>query len=516
MNVRIGVPHRVSRPGLSLLVVSSRLKKSDTPIVSSWIASQNQNAVASSSRPPIRLDPTPDFLNPANAPLDDDDDFEAFRPQTPDLAFDVRLPGATPPATSNPVPTAAATGAARADTRNSNTTGAQLTVSNTGFQMEAIAPSFNERLARPATPAGVASPPGMFLTADARTTSGNQERRADHQGERGRGRGRGSLAGDVYEPRRPTREEEVRPLKHANAARHNYPPNRYASPRRRVPKRSPDRPFKVFDPYSFPKNQKKSPIPPLIGAVKWAITAAEEWLGVDTSGSGEGSSDTNTNSTSSTLNGKGKGPKHPNGDLEHGVGAPETVDNGAKPPHIVPNRTMRVVQPTSSSRRDFRRTRPLTSVTREAVAAETMHPADPDSRRNLELVRRIHDARTLELKLETQRVELTRERARLEEERTKFLQEKGDVEHGRPGATPVQHGAAAGSSKPQPAEHSPSVAGSAPAGHIPGHAPNEHATLSPPKASPDNRPGSDPVSPTQRQAPFDFDFNVAKGTLHVT
>lgn len=485
--------------------VSSRLKKSNSPFVPTWIASQNQNAVASSSRPPVRLDPAQDFFNPANAPFEDEE-FEAFRPRTPELLFEPSLPGAVPPALSNSAPAVAAASASRADTRNSNPQGAQPAIPSAGFQMETVSPAPNDPLGRPATPAGVSSPPGKFLTADAHITSGNQERRADHRGERGRGRGRSSLPD---EPRRPTREEEIKPLKNPNVARHHYPPNRHGSPsrgqRRRVPRRSPDRPFKVYDPYVFPKDQKKSPIPPLLGAVRWAITAAEEWLGGDTSGSGEGGSDANTGSTSSTLNGKGKEPRHPKGDLEHGQGEPLIDETGAHP-GIKSTRTTRIVQSTRAARGTVR--------TSDAVAVGTMEPNKQlDSIHNLELVQKIHQARTLELDLETQRVQITRERARLEEERAKFLKEKAEFERSRPVPTPIQpeplpeiqpRETLQGISKTFPGEYPPSIAGSAPAGHVPSRPGEVRGALSPPKASPDHRPASDPVSPTQRQSPFDF------------
>lgn len=494
--------------------VSSRLKKSNSPFVPTWIASQNQNAVASSSRPPVRLDPAQDFLNPANAPFEDEE-FEAFRPRTPELLFEPSLPGAVPPAPSDSAPAVAAASASRADTRNSNPQGAQPAIPSAGFQMETVSPAPNDPLGRPATPAGVSSPPGKFLTADAHITSGNQERRADHRGERGRGRGRSSLPD---EPRRPTREEEIKPLKNPNVARHHYPPNRHGSPsrgqRRRVPRRSPDRPFKVYDPYVFPKDQKKSPIPPLLGAVRWAITAAEEWLGGDTSGSGEGGSDANTGSTSSTLNGKGKEPRHPKGDLEHGQGEPLIDETGAHP-GIKSTRTTRIVQSTRAARGTVR--------TSDAVAVGTMEPNKQlDSIHNLELVQKIHQARTLELDLETQRVQITRERARLEEERAKFLKEKAEFERSRPVPTPIQpeplpeiqpRETLQGISKTFPGEYPPSIAGSAPAGHVPSRPGEVRGALSPPKASPDHRPASDPVSPTQRQSPFDF--NAIKGASYV-
>lgn len=301
-----------------------------------------------------------------------------------------------------------------------------------------------------------------FLTADKNLTSDNARRRAQYETERRRQHASEpgpSRQAELGAPKR-QRENEIGPIR---SPRHAHGPRRQSNNRHgRGPRRRADPLYRPTDPYAFPTGQQKSPIPPLLRAVKWAVM----WL-EDKAGGGDDEDEESGESKASSLSkGKGKQEK-PTGDA---IPMTETISRPTEKEEL----------PTTLP----------DSVKRRHAEAEAVRLAE--EQRRLELERTKDRLRRESIEVDQDYKEMQR---RLERERR-------ELEHGLPTVprtSPTQI------TRPLPTDGAES-AHTEPAG-LP-RPPVHTGALSPPTASPDLRPASDPGTPPKRRSPFKLPINL--------
>jgi hypothetical protein len=301
------------------------------------------------------------------------------------------------------------------------------------------------------------SPP-QFLTADANLTTDNAKRRAQYSTEVRRERQAGqagtSRQGEL-DRRRPQRESEIGPIRHHHGSRRK-------GGRRRA------EPYRPLDPYAFPMGMRRSPIPPFLGAVRWAVEWAEDKFGLGEESDEEG--ERSSKGSKASVDSKGKGKEKPNGDsipmTETGV----LRGNDGLPAGLPDN------------------------IIRRHAAVEAIRSAEEAEKLEWEKTRAVLRRESRELNQEFQE----REKALEEAERL-------ELEHGFPTVPRTSPTA-----PKRPIDTSDGTE-SAPAGRlpIPGLGSSTPGMLSPPKASPDNRPASDPGSPLKRHSPFFGNFPLS-------
>jgi len=295
------------------------------------------------------------------------------------------------------------------------------------------------------------SPPGdQFLTADANLTTNNYKRREQYKAELRREQ-QGGQAGTSRlaeaDPRRPQRESEIGPIRHQHGTR------RKGGRRRREL-------YRPLDPYAFPAGIARSPIPPFLGAVKWAVGWAEDKFGLGEEDEEDG--EPSSKSSKGSVGSKGKEREKPNGDLipmtETGVlrshdGLPADLPDNIKRRHAE-----------SEAIRSEEEKKKLEWETTRAVLRHESEELDRDFK--------------------------AREKARQEADRQ-------SLEHGFPTVPRTSPTAAT-----RPIDLNDGTE-SAPPGRLPTVGLGL-GKLSPPNASPDNRPASDPGSPPKRSSPFNI------------
>jgi hypothetical protein len=323
-----------------------------------------------------------------------------------------------------------------------------------------------------------------------------------------------------YDPRVPHREREIGPLRETAlaVARERYydgltnvqsPTHRSSRPQHHNRQRKPqEKPFRPQDPYAFPSDMGRSPIPPIVSGVKYAA----KWIGLL-----DRQDDDSSSSSRASRDSKGKGKAKAGNEEEHplkeriqtslGLSERPKPSRRASKPKLVTRPVPATGEPSGSQR-----------------AGEAQSPLD-------------------EVAHELDKKDMQERLAFLEEQekgRTKQEEEIGGIIH-EPGL-PAPHGtlprhvhggstttfeSAPGGALPtetkpvdektQP-ETTKSQASKGRGIEVGGH--HRSATLSPPKASPANHPASDPVSPTKRPSPFSLrgmlpDLNVIKGPSHL-
>ncbi|PVF94317.1 hypothetical protein CPB86DRAFT_765975 [Serendipita vermifera] len=314
-----------------------------------------------------------------------------------------------------------------------------------------------------------------------------------------------------YDPRIPHREREVGPLRERDAAvsrqrfydtglSHVQSPNRRSSrPHHHSRQRgSQEKPFRPQDPYAFPSDMGRSPIPPIVSGVKYAA----KWIGI----LDREDSDSRSTSSKDSKNSKGKGKEHFKPEEEYAL--KERIQSG-----------LGLYGRTKLARRS---TRPM-STTQPAPAT-----GEPSGSQQAGEVQSPLDevAQELDKKDIKERLEFL---DKLEREREQQEAKGAGHEDSHPmaphGSLPrhVQGGSTT-TFESAPAGALPTVTSPPGEGKTQPEKPNEpgkrrgierNPTLSPPKASPAQHPASDPVSPTKRPSPFSLrgilpDLNAIK------
>jgi hypothetical protein len=467
------------------------------------------------------------FLNPGNVPVETAD-FDPSRPRTPDEAWGEAEIKAL----------RTRTGDGDAASANPDANGAQAA---TGYEIRTVPPfdvdPFSplaekdpdfvpsrtigqRRQGGNANASGSASPRDkVYLTANAAKRPG-----ATAVG--GGSRGGGRLGDNTYSPQQPRREREVLPPKTrypagapghgptrntAHGGRHR-PGDRERRERQRQRQRQRElgaELYRPLDPYAYPAGRKKSPIPPFLAAVRWAVDWAENTLGL------------------APEEADGEPAENADGRLsQEGESIPMT---GRRP--AWPRRPRRGARPAGD--------RPPTSEppneTEPARRARERGEAEARTTRA--------DARRLEREIQEREQRLAVEAAERGRHRRLSVEEiREDLEHGLPvvpRTSPTRQRPRPGADIPFPAttptaEHPHEPFESAPVARVPGTLPlgvepsrrpgqaessgsgsgrpapavpekgREADTLSPPKASPGYHPASDPGSPVKHASPFNL------------
>ena len=321
---------------------------------------------------------------------------------------------------------------------------------------------------------------------------------------------------DRYSPHRPHREAEIGPMRtHRSAAgaaagSSNHRQNR--NPRRRPvgplaererrerarQRQLASEPFRPLDPYAYPVGQRKSPIPPFLRAMRWAVSWADGRFGQDEEDELE----------------RGERP----------VGAEAPGSAGVEIPM-----TRRSRSPPGDRRRRPQTIRParLNETPAQRVARER---GEGEARTTRVNARRLEkEIQEREERLAMEREELQRHRQMTDEEVREELEQALPVVP-RTSPTRAYPGSTIVGVNPR-IRHAitphPSGTESAPVGRIPGQPsagpsqqpdPNKATTvpetgkpvgtLSPPKASPASHAASDPASPVKRASPFNIGVNL--------
>jgi hypothetical protein len=323
-----------------------------------------------------------------------------------------------------------------------------------------------------------------------------------------------------YDPRVPHREREIGPLRETAlaVARERYydglpnvqsPTHRSSRPQHHNRQRKPqEKPFRPQDPYAFPSDMGRSPIPPIVSGVKYAA----KWIGLL-----DRQDDDSSSSSRESRDSKGKGRANAGNEEEYPLkeriqtglglaGRPKPARRSSKP-KLVTQPVPAIGEPSGSQR-----------------VGEAQSPLD-------------------EVVLELDKKDMQERLAFLEEqekERAKQEAETGGIIHepGLPaphGTLPRHvHGGSTTTFESAPGGALPTVTNPADENTQPdttkgqtgkgrGIEVGDHhrsATLSPPKASPAQHPASDPVSPTKRPSPFSLrgvlpDLTAIKGPSHL-
>lgn len=327
----------------------------------------------------------------------------------------------------------------------------------------------------------------------------------------------GRIAEERYSPRQPHREREIGPHRRYNPSAEAGPSNNHRNrhpPRRPGPVVERERrerahqrqlastPFRPQDPYAYPAGEKKSPIPPFLGAVRWAVDWAEDKFGL----SAEDDLESGNKTTA-------PGPHQPEGE--------EIPMSGRTPAWMQPRRRRR--KPSG---------RPATAIPANETEAQRLSRERGEQQAHTARV----DAHRLEREIREREERLTTEREERERNRRMTNEEvTEELKHGLPivpRTSPTRAhagGSVAGTTpriRPVAIPH-PGGTESAPVGRTPRKAesgsgasqrpsPGEETvpakpagTLSPPKASPDHRPSSDPGSPVKHTSPFNIGISLS-------